>query len=181
MLMDAFIGEIKVFPYSRPVPVGWLLCDGKEYQAANFMTLFSVIGNIYGGDGKQTFRVPNLSGRTPIGASNNTPLSKAGGTESVSLTDLAMPAHKHSFVCGLAKDSSLLISQPVTGCYLSTGYSKSLGKGVFLYSNYKKDQITLTSQTLSRVGASTPHENRMPYLAMPYCICYQSDYYPEKP
>jgi hypothetical protein len=66
-LRGPFIGEIAPFP-TPTLPAGWMPCDGRTLQIRDYMTLFSIIGTMYGGDGSTNFALPNLSGRAPIGA-----------------------------------------------------------------------------------------------------------------
>ena len=178
--MDAFIGEIKAFPFGYP-PDGWLLCDGSVYNVQQYPTLFSIIGNIYGGNINQTFKVPDLRGRVPISYSLDYPCGDSGGNNSVALSNDELPAHKHTFTCLQVTDYTKMTNQPGENNYLAAAYSKSAAKGVFAYSNYKKDNTILNNLTVSSAGTNTPHENRMPYLVVPFYICYYSEYYPQRP
>jgi len=62
--MQPFIGQIQAFPYTF-APREWTLCDGKELAINEHQALFSLIGNVFGGDGRKTFRLPNLLGGEP--------------------------------------------------------------------------------------------------------------------
>ena len=64
-MSDQFIGEIRLFGFPR-IPDGWLPCDGRPLSISQYQTLFALIGTTYGGDGVQTFNVPDLRGRVPI-------------------------------------------------------------------------------------------------------------------
>ena len=66
-MSDPFIGEIRIWPYNF-APRGWAFCDGQLLPIANNTALFSILGTIYGGDGRSTFGLPNLQGRVPIHA-----------------------------------------------------------------------------------------------------------------
>jgi microcystin-dependent protein len=178
--MDAFIGEIKAFTFGYP-PYGWLLCDGSVYNIQQYPALFSIIGNTYGGTINKTFKVPDLQGRVPMSYSPDYPYGKSGGNNSVALSNDELPAHKHTFTCLQVTDYTKMTDQPGQSNYLAAAYSKGAAKGVFAYSNYKKNGTILNSSTISAAGMNKPHENRMPYLVIPFYICCESDYYPQKP
>jgi microcystin-dependent protein len=180
IFMDAFIGEIKAFPFGYP-PDGWLLCDGSAYNVQQYTTLYSIIGNIYGGNINQTFKVPDLRGRVPLNCSQDYPNGDLGGSESVALSNSEFPAHKHTFTCLQVSDFAQMTNQPGPDKYLAAAYSKSAAKGVFAYSNYKKNNTILNSLTVLTAGINVPHENRMPYLVVPFYICFNSEYYPQRP
>lgn len=64
--VDPYIGEIMLFA-GNFAPQGWALCHGQILQISQNTALFSIIGTTYGGDGRVTFGLPDLRGRTPIG------------------------------------------------------------------------------------------------------------------
>lgn len=81
-------------------PAGWLPCEGQELTVAQFPALFAVIGTIYGGDGVNRFRLPDLRGRVILGAGTGSgltprPLAQVGGEEAHTLTVAEMPVHSH--------------------------------------------------------------------------------------
>ena len=94
-MYSALIGEIK--PYAgNTEPTGWLICDGREVSRTEYQLLFGVIGTTYGdGDGVTTFNIPDLSGRTLIGVSDNYPLADAQGESEHTLKIEEMPSHNH--------------------------------------------------------------------------------------
>jgi microcystin-dependent protein len=97
--MEAFIGSIILFAGSYP-PRGWSLCNGQVLSISNNQALFSILGTTYGGDGIQTFALPDLQGRVPMGPGNGrglpiVSLGQKGGQTSVTLTPTNLPAHTH--------------------------------------------------------------------------------------
>src|SRR5205085_247517 len=97
-----FIGEIRMFAGNFP-PSGWALCDGAPTPISENDTLFQLIGTTYGGDGQETFNLPNLQSRVPIHQGTNNlgttyQLGELGGVESVTLTTQQIPQHTHAFV-----------------------------------------------------------------------------------
>lgn len=95
------IGEIRGFA-GATAPAGWLLCQGQLLSTAEHPQLFAVIGNAYGGDGIDTFALPNATGRVMRGAGSGNALGSSGGADSVTLSANQMPAHTH----GLAGDGA---------------------------------------------------------------------------
>ena len=89
------VGSIMCFAGSV-VPSGWLLCNGNDINRDKYSALFSVIGTAYGSGSLNTFRLPNLSQRFPMGKSENNNLGDNGGSTSVTLTTDNLPAHTHT-------------------------------------------------------------------------------------
>src|SRR5918999_1311119 len=97
-----YVGEIRMFGGSF-APAGWVFCNGQSLPISEHETLFTLIGTTYGGDGQETFRVPDLRGRLPIhagtGSSGTTyALGEAAGVESVTLTTQQIPIHNHAML-----------------------------------------------------------------------------------
>src|SRR4051812_41772774 len=105
-MSDPFIGEIRLFAFSR-VPNGWFACNGQSVSIAEYETLYAIIGTIYGGDGQTTFNVPDLQGRVAIGRGQGTglpnfSLGQPGGEESHTLVEPEMPVHSHALMSSTA-------------------------------------------------------------------------------
>lgn len=192
--MDAFIGEIKAFPYNF-VPVNWLPCDGTLYPTSQrqYQALYSIIGQRYGGSSNQ-FAVPDLRGRVAVGVGSYFPqVAMKDGVESVVLNSSQMPIHNHQVTAYLHAQSQvdLISDTPGSDYFLTNGSTKlpdSAGKSIPIsaYSANINNPEVLNGSSIGVAGgtkyvACTPHENRQPYLAFWYCICYDSDYYPIKP
>jgi microcystin-dependent protein len=97
---EPFLGEIRMFA-GNFAPRGWALCDGQLLAVSQNDALFSLLGTIYGGDGRTTFGLPDLRGRFPIHAGQGAGLSdrrlgSAGGSETVVVTTGQLPAHTHA-------------------------------------------------------------------------------------
>src|SRR5215469_11130842 len=98
-MAQPFVGEIRMFA-GNFAPAGWALCAGQLQPISENETLFQLIGTTYGGDGQETFALPNLQSRVPIHMGTGSGLSpyqigQAAGTESVTLTSNQMPSHNH--------------------------------------------------------------------------------------
>ena len=97
---DPLTGQIAMFA-GNFAPRGWAFCDGSLLQVSQYTELFAILGTIYGGDGRTTFALPNLEGRTPIhwgqGAGlSNRHIGQKSGTSTISLSTSNLPAHTHA-------------------------------------------------------------------------------------
>src|SRR3954464_5342156 len=98
-----YVGEIRMFAGNFP-PNGWMFCNGAPLPISENDVLFVLIGTTYGGDGQETFNLPNLQSRLPMhagqgpGISQSYQLGEQGGIESVTLTTQQIPIHNHAFL-----------------------------------------------------------------------------------
>src|SRR3954468_24342769 len=92
-----YIGEIRLFG-GNFAPAGWAFCNGQLVPISENDALFNLIGTTYGGDGQETFALPNLQGRIPINTNPAHPVGELGGVESVTLSTQQMAAHPHPFL-----------------------------------------------------------------------------------
>lgn len=183
--MDVYIGEIKLFPYKKiPAGDGWVICNGQILDIRQYVALFSLIGTSFGGDGKTTFGIPNMNGRTIWGCSYAPSIGTKGGAESVPLTIKNLPAHNHKALVVNSYDAFLPKGQYIGNPNIKTSSTQSrtnLGK-VFTYitPNQSTPLVNLNADSIGASGGSVPHENRMPYVAMVYCIATLG-LYPARP
>src|SRR5690349_11535310 len=100
--MDPFLGEIKLF-CGNYAPIGWAFCDGSLLPISENDALYALIGTTYGGDGINTFALPDLRGRVAIHQGQGPGLSpyvmgETGGAETVTLTTNNLPQHTHRII-----------------------------------------------------------------------------------
>src|SRR5664279_739150 len=106
-MSSPYVGEIRMFG-GNFAPAGWAFCDGALIPISENETLFNLIGITYGGDGQQTFGLPDLQGRVPIhmgqgpGISQHYQIGEKAGTESVTITTATTPIHNHALVASTA-------------------------------------------------------------------------------
>jgi microcystin-dependent protein len=161
-MSQPYIGEIRMFG-GNFAPVGWAFCDGQPMPISENDTLFNLIGTTYGGDGQNTFNLPDLRGRLPMhmgtgpGLSNHV-IGETGGVETVTLTVQQIPVHNHA---PLAVSGSGNQATPQGGVWAGAATSR--------YSSNAPDQPMNNGLVVS-AGGSQPHENRMPYLAVSFII-----------
>ena len=92
---EPFIGEIMFVPYNF-APRGWAFCDGQLLPINQNQALFSILGTMYGGDGRTSFALPDMRGRTPVHVTTGYPQGAKSGSEQIILTTAQMPSHKHN-------------------------------------------------------------------------------------
>ena len=164
-MSDAYVGEIRLFAGDF-APPSWALCHGQVLSISEYETLFVLIGTTYGGDGEQTFSLPDLRGRAPMHMGTGPNLSprtigETGGAELVGLSVQQLPNHSHQLV---VESGSGATANP-DGNLLAGGASSALYQDVGL------PDASLASSTVLPVGSSHLHENRMPFTAVNYIIC----------
>jgi len=152
-----YVGEIRMFG-GNFAPLGWNFCDGSLLPISEYETLFNLIGTTYGGDGQQTFAVPDLRGRLPVHMNSNHPIGQSAGTESVTLTVQQIPAHTHVML-GNNTDSGQ--NAPSNNVYANTS-------GFDLY--FPDADNTMNPAVVTQTGHSQPHDNMMPYLCVSFII-----------
>lgn len=158
-----FIGEIRMFGGSF-APAGWAMCQGQTIPISQNDTLFNLIGTTYGGDGQETFNLPNLSGRVPIHAGTNAgttfQIGEAAGVEQVTLTTQQIPQHTHPFICSTAAATDAAAGQNVIP-------ANSIQVKIYTPS---PNTATMNAGSLQNAGGNQPHENMMPFLVVTFII-----------
>lgn len=157
-MSDPFIGEIRIF-CGTFAPVGWAMCDGSLLPISENEAMFTLIGTTFGGDGQETFGLPDLRGRVPIHRSNSHPIGESGGVESVTLTVDELPAHRHTF-----NATTALGTQPTPG-----GNTPAQSGTMQWYTEDTPSQ-SFAAQALAPTGGNQPHENMPPFQAVNYII-----------
>lgn len=166
-MADPFMGEIRLFGFPR-VPDGWLACSGQSLPISEYETLYTIIGTTYGGDGVQTFNLPDLRGRVPIGQGGGQggptyTIGQIAGEEEHTLTEAEMPVHSHSLL-----SSTAIAETPTPGptVHLATSSSGNLYAPVLDAGPY----VTM-APCVTTAGNSIGHNNMMPSVVANYCIC----------
>jgi microcystin-dependent protein len=167
--MDPFLGEIRIFA-GNFAPVNWAFCDGSMLSIRSNTALFSIMGTTYGGDGYNTFALPDLRGRAPLHFGSGiglTPYSigEIGGNRNVPLTLSDIPKHTHA-ANYFASDST---QTSPTGAYWSD--STEGFKPPDIYSS--KFDKEMNVQAIGMTGGGLPHNNMQPYLGINYIIALQ--------
>jgi microcystin-dependent protein len=167
---EPFLGEIRYVAFNF-APQGWAQCNGQILPIAGNQALFSLLGTYFGGDGVQTFALPDMRGRVPVASGQgvgltNRNIGDQGGKESVALTIPQLPAHRHP----IHASSSVGNSKAAAGNVPATNSSVGL-----IYSNQAAD-VSMDPKSSTSVGQNQPHENMQPYLGMTCIIALQGIY-----
>ena len=157
-MAQPYVGEIRMFAGNFS-PAGWAFCEGQLLPISENETLFQLIGTTYGGDGEETFALPDLRGRVPVHFSGAYQLAETGGVEQVTLSTLQIPSHIHPLLGSTGTGSS---SQP-KGALLAGSTSKSVYKS-------GGTPVAMNDASVSPVGGSQPHQNLQPYLCINFII-----------
>ena len=163
-MSQPYIGEIRMFGGSF-APAGWAFCSGQLMPISENDALFNLIGTTYGGDGQETFALPNLASRVPIhmgqgSGTSNYQIGETGGAEAVTITTQTTPSHSHPALCSSVGGNS---SDPAGGVWAFSDLNQ--------YSTAASDVSmgTPAIQTTPQ-GGSQPHDNMIPYLVVSYII-----------
>lgn len=162
--MDTYLGTIMPVGFAF-APKGWALCNGQLLPVAQNQALFSLLGTNFGGDGRSTFGLPDLRGRTPVGLSQSNP-GLPSGTETVTLTADQLPAHIHSVTATTAVGSGR--GNPATNRIFGTN-----GNAAATMFASPTELVALGPNNVGPSGGNFPHENMQPYLVVNYIIALQ--------
>jgi microcystin-dependent protein len=161
-MANPYVGEIRLFA-GNFAPVGWMFCDGSLLQISQYDVLFNLIGTTYGGDGLQTFALPDLRSRVPIhmgqGAGlSNYVLAQNGGSETVTLTPSQIPAHTH-------------VANAYSNHGNDTTPTNKIWAGSADFSQYTVGfNGNMNPGAVGLAGGSQPHDNMLPYLGINFII-----------
>ena len=177
--MDSYIGEIRLFGGNFE-PRDWAFCRGQLLSIAQHSALFTILGTRYGGDGKTTFGLPNLSARVPIGAGAGPGLTSravgaTGGSAAVTLSESQTPSHTHR-ARGVAANGTS--QSPAGGLWAQFERTRPVVKAD-VYGDSAPD-VQMAAQALGPAGNNQPHNNMQPYLALNFIICLNGEY-PARP
>jgi microcystin-dependent protein len=145
-------------------PQGWMFCEGQTLPISENDALFTLIGTMYGGDGQETFQLPNLQSRIPIhfgtGPDGNTyQQGEMAGVESVTLTGQQIPIHTHTML-GTANAAN-------TGNPANKVIAQSASATYMIVSD---PTVQMNAVAVTPIGGSQPHENCQPFLCINYII-----------
>jgi microcystin-dependent protein len=158
-----YIGEIRMFG-GNFAPVGWMFCQGQTLPISEYDTLFNLIGTTYGGDGQETFNLPDLQGRIPIhsgqlNGGQTYQIGEKSGVETVTLTAQQIPIHNHALVASghIADQGSPANNVPaqssVADLYIEAVPNSSMA-----------------ANAVGPAGGSQPHDNMPPFLCVNFII-----------
>lgn len=160
--MDPFLGQVIMFA-GNFAPRGWAFCHGQLLPINQYQALFSILGTTYGGDGRTSFALPDLRGRTPIGPRqvpglSNVRLGQLLGAETTTLNQSQLPAHSHGL---MASDRKAHEINP-DGHALAPAPRDIYSGGT--------PSVQMNASSVSSTGGGQPFNNMQPSLGMNYII-----------
>jgi microcystin-dependent protein len=164
-MADPYIGEIRMFG-GNFAPVGWLFCQGQTLDISQYDALFNLIGTTYGGDGQQTFQLPNLQSRMPMHVGTGFQLGQVGGVESVTLNTQQLPVHTHQPVGNSNAANTPSPNNMFWANFVNTMYSS------------QTPATPMAPNALSPSGGNQPHENMSPYQVINFIMATEGIYPP---
>jgi microcystin-dependent protein len=171
--MEGYIAEIRLFA-ANFAPRNWSYCQGQILSIASNTALFSLLGTTYGGNGVQTFALPNFASRLAVGTGQTqggipqVQLGEMAGTETVTLFQNQLPSHTHTVVASVTPK-----------CYSQTGdetnpngaYVSQVTTNIYVNSQNTTMLPSPATVNVNPAGGSMPHQNIQPSLGMNYIIC----------
>lgn len=160
-----YVGQLLCVPYTN-CPPNWLFCQGQILQIQEYDVLYAVVGNTFGGDGTNTFALPDLRGRVPLGTGQgpglaNYVLGQKAGVELQWLTVDQLPRHLHGFSCS---------SLPGTGGTPAGTVISSPSSGGLSFANAPDETFMSASMVTPTPAATEAFDNRQPFLVLNWII-----------
>jgi len=161
---EPFLAEVRMFGFNF-APRGWAFLDGQILPINQNQSLYSLLGTNYGGDGRTSFALPDLRGRTPMHKGDGHALAQKSGAEAVVLTAAEIAAHSHA-----AKASSSVGDSPTPASHVLAAEQAT----EFAYRDPEAATSTaLRSGTIANAGGGQAHNNMQPYTTLSFCIALQ--------
>lgn len=176
--MDAYVGEIRAVGFNY-APYNWAFCAGQLLPINQYSALYSLLGTVYGGDGRTTFALPNLCGQAIVQPGQGPGLSlyvqgQRTGSETQTLTPPQMPAHVHGLGGAFLAQSAEGDKTDPTGNFPATTAERQYSEG----SSGSTMAADMLKGAAGAAGGNQPHSNLMPSLTINYIICLVGEYPP---
>ncbi len=185
-MADPYTGQIAMVPFTY-APYDWAFCDGAEILVQQNPALFAILGNMYGGDGRTKFALPNLQGKAVAGPAPNYGLAQPGvvvGAYTKSVGAANLPAHTHAAMAA-AVPGTTATAMPVANLsaqgFVMSGPAPARSRS--LYAPYDGDVVPMNPNMIVAAGTGTTPvsvNNRQPYLPINMIICLDGTF-PPKP
>ena len=170
-MSDPFLGQLTAVGFNF-APRGWAHCDGQLLPISQYSALFSLLGTTYGGDGRTTFGLPDLRGRSIVSPGNGPGLSsirwgEKGGAQDSVLTAANLASHTH----GIGANTGSGTADSPSNAYMATAEDANRN-GINIYGTTKAGQMAPTDAT----GNGQSFTNRSPFLGCYWCIALVGQY-----
>ncbi|QSX41002.1 tail fiber protein [Shewanella cyperi] len=180
-MANSFTAQIKIFPYTF-APRNWTWCNGQLLAINQFTAFYSLVGTIYGGDGRTSFGIPQFQGRTPLHAGTApglTPrvIGQWGGSENSQVSPAYLPTHSHQIKAVQAQVAD------TTETATNISYLSASRPGGTIASNKSycstppgTGQMQMAEAAIGVTGEGDGVPLRQPYTALHFCICLEGIY-----
>ena len=167
-MADPFLSEIRIFSFGF-APKGWAVCNGQLLPINQNAALFSLMGSVFGGDGRTNFALPDMRGRIPACMGPNFSLGQGGGHSDHKITQMEMPIHTH--LVNARTSSSGRSTSPKDNFPADTSPNSMYNDTCYAANTDPKNQDPLfATSNITSCGGNQPHTNMQPYLSMNFCI-----------
>jgi len=163
-MSEPFLAEIRIVGFNF-APRGWAFCDGQILPINQNQSLYSLLGTTYGGDGRTSFALPDLRGRTPIHVSDAHKLGQKGGAQTVTLTVAQIAAHNHPV-------NALSVDAEDGSADADKLPAKLDGFNVYRAAEAATN-VAMADPMFGSAGNGQAHDNMQPYLTLAFCIALQ--------
>lgn len=162
-MSEPYIGEIRAFGFNF-APRGWAFCDGALLPISQHTALFSILGTIYGGNGRTDFALPDFNNRLSMHHGNGPGLSprqigQRVGETTATLSAAQLPSHRHG-ISAASDPGELQEPSPARSLARSGGGAAWTSAG----------PVVAGAENLTATGGGQPHNNEQPFLAVNICI-----------
>jgi microcystin-dependent protein len=167
-----YLGEVRIMAFNF-APKYWALCNGQTMSIQQNQALFSLLGTTYGGNGVNTFQLPNLQTMVPGHMSSTYPLGAIVGEYNHTLALTEIPQHTHFLKvdAGAAGSGNVSAALPNYAFGQNSSSASSGDPPPFnMYSTVTTPVAPLAPEAMGNAGGSQPHENRQPFLTLNICI-----------
>ena len=173
-MSDPYMSQIEVFAFDF-APRNWMPCAGQLLSTSQYSALFSLLGTTYGGNGTTNFALPDLRSRVAIGMAQGPGLpayvqGQQVGEEGVVLDQTNMPPSEHSHAIRANTATTGGTNEPGPSVVLASSYVQQGTTAPVPFNAYSTGPASVAMDKLVEAGGMA-HENRMPTLALNYCIC----------
>jgi microcystin-dependent protein len=171
MPYQPFLGQIMPFA-GIIIPKNWALCNGQLLAINQNTALFSLLGTMFGGNGVNTFALPDLRGRAIMGSSGTSGdniIGTTSGTPTVQLLTSQIPAHNHSVNAAVTQSTSRGSTQAKNNVFGTNTEPVSAPKKIFITAGTGETNLAVGTNVVND-GGNAPHNNMQPYLAISYLI-----------
>jgi microcystin-dependent protein len=156
-MSEPFLAEIRMFGFNFP-PRGWATCDGQILPINQNQSLYSLLGTTYGGDGRTSFGLPDLRGRTPIHVGDGRIPGQRDGEERHALSAQEIPGHTHQLNASTANATA---AEPGGNVYARSANP--------LY-RARNNVVNMRPDAVANTGIGQGHNNMQPYQTITFCI-----------